>query len=329
MMFLTLVLTVFTVMTWLPALVHAQERFTLRTLSGWPRTAFETQNFLAFVETLQKDADQRFPGQLRIDFRGGPEVIPHLRQVEAIRGGLVDLLLTAGSYYTSVMPEIDVLSLTTYTPWEEREVGVNDYLQKIHQQKAGAHYLGRLGTGALFHFFLSRPIQRLDDFKGLRLRGSPTHVPFIRALGAEPVVTAPTEIYTAMERGMVAGYVQPVAPVRDLGLIPVTKFMLQPGFYQPTNPVLVNSAVWNRLPRHLQDLLTEHVKRAEREAIENTRRRVAAEIEGFRKAGITVIELPPADASRFSQIAADAMMEAVLKRSPVEGAALRDMVIKK
>lgn len=302
---------------------------TLRALSGWPRTAFESQQFIILVDMIQKEADAKYPGQLKIDYKGGSEVVPHLQQVEAVRGGMIDLVLTAGSYYTSIMPEIDVLSLTTLTPWEERAAGVNDFLQKLHNTKAKAHYLGRLGTGALFYIFATRPITKVEDFKGLKIRGSPTHVPFIRALGADPVVTAPTEIYTAIERGMVVGYVQPVAPIRDLGLLPLTKFMLLPGFYQPTNPVLVNLDVWNRMPKHLQELITENVKKAERLAIENTRARVASEMEAFRKGGMTIFEMPPAEAARFSQLAADALMDVVVKRAPVDAPALRDLVIKK
>ncbi len=329
MIILSVLFAVLTLMPGLSTITHAQEKFTLRALSGWPRTAFESQQFLIFVDMLQKEADQRYPGQLRIDYKGGSEVVPHLQQVEAIRGGLIDLVLTAGSYYTSIMPEIDVLSLTTMTPWEERATGVNDFLQKLHNTKAKAHYLGRLGTGALFYIFATRPIQKIEEFKGLKIRVSPTHIPFIRSLGAEPVVTAPTEIYTAIERGMVVGYVQPVSPIRDLGLVPLTKFMLLPGFYQPTNPVLINLDVWNKLPRHLQELLTDNIRKAERTAIENTRNRVTSEMESFRKGGMTIFELPPAEAARFSQMAADALMEVVIKRSPTDAPALRDLVIKK
>lgn len=329
MVFFSVIFAVLTLMTGLSTIAYAQEKFTLRALSGWSRTQFESQQFLIFLDMLQKEADQKYPGQLKIDYKGGSEVVPHLQQVEAIRGGLIDLVLTAGSYYTSIMPEIDVLSLTTLTPWEERTAGVNDFLQKLHNTKAKAHYLGRLGTGALFYIFSTRPIQKIEEFKGLKIRVSPTHIPFIRSLGAEPVVTAPTEIYTAIERGMVVGYVQPVSPIRDLGLVPLTKFMLLPGFYQPTNPVLVNLDVWNKLPRHLQDLLTENVRKAERTAIDNTRSRVASEMEAFKKGGMTIFEMPPAEAARFSQLAADAMMEAVVKRAPVDAPALRDLVIKK
>ena len=95
---------------------------TIRTVSAWSQAAqFETQQFLTFVEMIQKEANQKYPGQLVIDYKGAGEVIPTQQQVEALRSGLVDMILTAASYYTSIMPEMDVMSLTTMTPSEERK----------------------------------------------------------------------------------------------------------------------------------------------------------------------------------------------------------------
>lgn len=303
---------------------------TIRTVSAWSRAAqFETQQFLTFIEMIQKEANQKYPGQLVIDYKGAGEVIPPLQQVEALRSGMVDMILTAASYYTSIMPEMDIMSLTQLKPWEERKAGVNDYLEKLHNKQANAHYLARLGTGDLFHIFLSKPIQKIDDFKGLKIRVSPTHIPFLKSLGAEPVVTPPAEIYTAMERSVVVGYVQPLASIRTMGLVPVTKYLLKPGFYQPIVLVLVNLDFWKKMPDNLKTLLTENLKKAEYMAMENIEKKIKVEMEEFAKAGINIIQLPPADAARFSKLADDTLMEVVLKKSPEEGKRLKELITKK
>ncbi len=302
----------------------------IRTVSAWSRAAqFETQQFLTFIEMIQKEANQKYPGQLVIDYKGAGEVIPPLQQVEALRSGMVDMILTAASYYTSIMPEMDIMSLTQLKPWEERAAGVNDYLEKLHNAKANAHYLARLGTGDLFHIFLSKPIQKIDDFKGLKIRVSPTHIPFLKSLGAEPVVTPPAEIYTAMERAVVVGYVQPLASIRTMGLVPVTKYLLKPGFYQPIVLVLVNLDFWKKMPDNLKTLLTENMKKAEYMAMENIEKKIKVELDEFKKAGITTIQLPPSDAKKFSKMADDALMEVVLKKSPEEGKRLKELITKK
>src|SRR4030042_2346552 len=56
--------------------VHAAP-ITVRTVSAWSRAAqFETQQFLTFIDMIQKEADQEYPGQLVIDYKGAGEVIP-------------------------------------------------------------------------------------------------------------------------------------------------------------------------------------------------------------------------------------------------------------
>lgn len=309
---------------------YGADKITVRMVAAWAKAAqFETQQFLSFIEMIQKEADQKYPGQLVFEYKGASEVIPTQQQLEALRSGLVDMIMTAASYCTAVMPELDVMSLTNMTPTEERKAGVNDYLNKLFSAKANAYFVARLGSGELFRLFMAKPVQKVEDFKGLKIRGSPTHIPFIKALGAEPVVTPPSEIYTAMERAIVAGYVQPAASIRTMGLLPVTKYMVIPGFYQPVTFVLVNLDFWKKMPEHLKTLITENMKKAEIMAMDNIKVRLDTEFAEFQKAGVKFIQLPPDDAAKFSKMAEDAMMEVVLKKSPEEGKKLKELVTKK
>jgi TRAP-type transport system periplasmic protein len=309
---------------------YAAEKFTVRTVAAWSQAAqYETQQFLLVVDAIQKAANQKFPGQLVIDYKGASEVIPTQQQVEALRSGMVDMILTAASYYTSIMPEMDIMSLTTMKPWEERQAGVYDYLEKLHNTKANAHYMSRLGTGDLFYIYLAKPVQKIEEFKGMKIRVSPTHIQFMKNLGAEPVVTPPAEIYTAMERSVVAGYIQPVASIRTMGLLPVTKYMFRPGFYQPTLLVLMNLDFWKKLPAPMKDFLTEEFAKGERVVMGNYEKRLQSEVEEFKKAGVQIIQLPPPEAAKFSKMADDAMMEIVLKKVPEEGKKLKELVSKK
>jgi TRAP-type C4-dicarboxylate transport system substrate-binding protein len=302
---------------------------TIRTVGAWPPTTFEAKQFTIFMDMAQKEADQKYPGQMKIDYKGAGEVIQPTQQVEALRSGMVDMILSAASYYVSIMPEMDTMSLTQLYPWEERKSGATDYLDRIHNTKAKVHYLGRLGSGSLFHLFMTKPVQKVDDFKGMKIRVSPTHIPFMKALGAEPVVTAPAEIYTAIERGLVVGYIQPPVVIRDLGLVPVTKYMVYPGFYQPIIVVLVNLDFWNKLPNNLKTLLTQNIEKAEHIAIENIQNRVKSELDAFKKDGIGFIEFPPAEAARFSKMADDALMDVVTKKSPEEAKKIKELTTKK
>jgi TRAP-type mannitol/chloroaromatic compound transport system substrate-binding protein len=78
---------------------YAAEKITVRIVAAWPKAAqFETQH-LWMSSRLSRRKRTKYPGQLLLDYKGAGEVIPTQQQVEALRSGIVDMILTA-SYYT-------------------------------------------------------------------------------------------------------------------------------------------------------------------------------------------------------------------------------------
>ncbi|PKN66911.1 MAG: hypothetical protein CVU57_04940 [Deltaproteobacteria bacterium HGW-Deltaproteobacteria-15] len=302
---------------------------TINCISAWPKTAFETSNLLLFIEKVQKEADQKYPGELKIVFKGGPDVIHTNEQVEALRTGLVDLVLSAPSYYVSIMPEGDLMSLTEMKPWEEKAAGVFDYLNELHNKKVNAHYLGRPGTGVIFQLFLNKPIKTVADLNGMKIRVSPTNVPFMKAVGASPVQMPPSDVYTAMERGVVDGYILPAHTIRDFGLVKPSKYLVFPGAYQPCHSLLVNQDAWKKLPKHLQELLARQADDMTRVAFDNIEKKISEEYASFKKEGMTFIELPAAEAEKYKKIARDAMYDVVSKKAPAESEKILKLITKK
>ena len=305
------------------------ETHTLNMLSAWPKSAFEVQLFLKFVDNVQKEADQKYPGELKLVYKGAGEVIRNREQAEACRSGLIDMIFTAGSYYTSILPEIDTMSLTSMRPWEEREAGVYDYLEKLHREKANVHMLGRVGTGSFFHLFLAKSVKTIADLKGRKIRCSPTNIPFMKSVGAIPVGMPPPDVYTAMERGVVDGFILPPATIRDFGLIKPSKYMVFPGFYEPCQFILINLDAWKKLPMHLQTLLTQHAEKMAHFNIKEIAAHLKKELDDFKKQGMTFVEFSPAETAKFKKMAEDALFGVVKKKAPEEATKIMSMISKK
>ena len=105
--------------------------------------------------------------------------------------------------------------------------------------------------------------------------------------------------------------------------------MVRPGFYIPTVLVLVNLDFWKKLPPNLQNLLTEGMKKGERTVMAAYEKKMQTELDAFKKAGVTFIQLSPADAAKFSKMADDGMMDTVMKKSPEEAKKLKELITKK
>jgi TRAP-type C4-dicarboxylate transport system substrate-binding protein len=308
----------------------AAEQFTINCIAGFARSTQVTTFFINdFINSVQKAADEKYPGQLKIMFKGGPELVPINEQIVAIEKGMVDLMYTSPGFYASKMPELDLMNITPMKPWEEKAVGMNEYLDKLHNEKVNAHYLVRNGIGRGHQFGLIKPISKLDDFKGMGVRGNPTTVQIIKALGANPVQIAPGDVYTALERGVVQAHITPPIMLRTLGLVKVTKYLLFPQFFDSPNVLVVNLNTWKKLPKHLQDLMTEEADKHSRRMVAFNEDLEKNELEFFKSQGMQFIDLPKEEADRFMKIANDAIIQVVMEKTPKEGKKILEYLQKK
>lgn len=303
----------------------ASKPIKLRAVSAWPKTVFEVQNFMKFLDLVKKNVARQYPGELKINYTGGPEVVPNREQVEALRNGIVDMVFTTDGYYTSALPEVNALSLTKIKPWEERARGVNSFLNKGHETKLNTFYLGRMGSGIPFALHLNKPITKAD-LSGLKIRCSPTHINFLKKLGAHPLVIPPPDVYTALERGLADGFIWPAGLIRDWGWHEVTQYIVTTNFYMAVNVVLVNKNKWQKLPAHLQTLLIKTQEQAEHYAVERGQAHVEKEFAAFKQQGIQFIDLPADDAKKFEQTAYTELWNIVIKKAPENGPRLKEMV---
>ncbi len=160
----------------------------------------------------------------------------------------------------------------------------------IYAQKMNAIFLARLVDNNPFHLYLNKPIST-PDLTGLKLRITPVYRDFFQALGATVVQTAPGEVYTALERGVVDGYGWPITGVFDLGWNEKTKYRVDPGFYTAEVSVLVNKASWDKLTDAQKNVLRKAADAGEAEAVAEFAAENAKETKRQADGGIQTITL--------------------------------------
>ena len=277
---------------------------------------------------LQKKVKERSNGDLEITWGGGPEAIPAFQLVEALRNGVVDLAWTAHTYNVAQLPVVEGAKLSKLTPEQERQKGVFAFYQDVYQKKLNAHYLGRGTPGLTYNLYTTVPVKSLDDFKGLTVRVTPAYKAFVEAMGAAPVATDPGEVFTALERNMVKGYGWPSLGISDFGWDAVTKFIIEPAFYQVDVMVIANINAWNKLPKNLQNVLTASMQEVEKEAYHHFGKLIKEDRENLKKKGLQELTLSAAESEKYLQTAYEASWKEVLKKDPQMGPQLRDLLSK-
>jgi TRAP-type C4-dicarboxylate transport system substrate-binding protein len=304
-----------------PTFAGAQET-TLRAVTAFAEKTTYSRGFERFIERVNEAGK----GVLHINYIGGPKAMPPFEVGNALKGGVIDLANATGAFYTNVMPEADAWKLTQRPMAELRRNGGFDYMARLYAEKMNAIFLARVVDNNPFHLYLNKPISGAD-LTGLKLRITPVYRDFFQALGATVVQTAPGEVYTALERGVVDGYGWPITGIFDLGWNEKTKYRVDPGFYTAEVSILVNKAVWDKLTAQQKDILSAAAARGESEVSEFTEEN-AKDTKRQADAGIQTIKLDGAAAATYYSKAYEAGWAGVIRQSPEHGPKLREFFSK-
>lgn len=248
--------------------------------------------------------DQATQGTVKINWKGGPEVIPAMDQIEAVRNGVVDINFNVTAYYENLNPALRASSLSPFEPWEERANGVFDFLKREHE-KVGVVYVGRWMGDLPFYVFINKPITSPDELKGMSLRTRAQYDRFFKALGASAVSIDQGEVYTALERGIIQGFGWPMLGVKDAGWDTKVKYVIDHGFYKANNAVILfNPKSWEKLSQSQRDAISQATADYEKnlmvpydqKAQEEERQKLAQD-------GVTFIKFSQADADRYVNLA--------------------------
>ncbi|MCF3593350.1 TRAP transporter substrate-binding protein DctP [Rhodobacteraceae bacterium LMO-12] len=313
----------FATFTGIGAQVTSAQEAQLQAASCFPQGSFFSKRF----ESLVEEVNERGAGIVHINYVGGaPAIGSQLTVVQKVAQGVYDLNSCTGSYYQNTLPEADAWKLLENTPTEIRENGGWDYMNKLHNAK-NLEVLSRHHFGTNFYLFLA-PGHAIDkpDLSGLHLRTAPTYTNFFKSLGATTQDTSITDIFTLMENGTVKGYGWPVLGHQP-GWESVTKYRVEPGFYDVDLVIMSNKRAWDGLSDEARALISEVALNLELDAIANDpalNKKVAAkQVED----GFEVIEFTGAERDAWLSAAREAGWAGVNAVSPEHGPKLREYFV--
>ena len=266
-----------------------------------------------FVDVVNEQAK----GELFINVRGGPEVIAGYDLGVAVQKGTIDIATMPTAFFESLVPGCNETCLSDYTAWEEREVGIYEYIVEMYE-KAGLYYLGRPEASKphYFHLYVNKRIEKPEDFAGLKFGGSTAFHGHYKRLGAKVTTLAIPEYHSAMERGVVDGVDTSIFMGMTIGLQEVSKYLIGHGFFRCTVALPVNLDTWNQIPKHLQELMIETMAEFEKKyhAFEDEQHTVF--LKKHEEAGVELLYFPPDMEEWFIECAVEGLWEYSVERFP-------------
>lgn len=289
----------------------ASKKVELKLWSGWPDMMDPSKPGLQLLQDLINEKGKA--ANISIKYVGGPEIFGPFQGCESVKAGTVDIAYTAAAYNTGVIPEVDAMKLITTKPWEDRENGIHDLMNKWHNEK-GLVFLARAATGQQFQGYLNKEVTK-PDLTGLTMRVVPIYIPLVKALHAKGVNTAGGEVYTALERGLVDGFWWGGREIRPWGWNEVTKYIWGPPFWILDVYVFMNKAKWDSLDSAQQSLMTDIMKEYEKKAHDEQLKLEAEITKSLLDSGMKEIKFSDADQKWFLNMATTEGWKAAIQKS--------------
>ena len=214
---------------------------------------------LKFAELVE----QKTNGRIKVEVGGNAQYGDDVESLTNMRLGSLAFSANSQGTTSGVVPQFNVLGL----PFLFRDLQhaykvvdgpVGQRLNELAQQK-GLVLLALWDNGIRHTSNNKRAVTKPDDLAGLKLRTPPDSmtIDIFTALGANPTPLAFSELYIALQQGVVDGQENPLMNIYSSKLHEVQKYISLTGHKYETTPLLASKKIWDRLSKDDQAAIVE------------------------------------------------------------------------
>ncbi|MDO8207145.1 MAG: TRAP transporter substrate-binding protein [Gallionella sp.] len=220
------------------------------------------------AERFKQVAEKLTKGKVRVEIYPNSQLYKDREEIEALQSGAVQMLAPSLSKFGPMgVPEFQLFDLPFLFPNQE-------VLHRVMDGEVGKKLFAKLDskgvTGLAFwdngfkQMSSNKPMHSVSDLNGLKMRIQSSKVlsAQMKALGANPQVMAFSEVYTALQQGVVDGTENPVSNFYTQKMHEVQKHMTISNHGYLGYAVIVNKAFWDGLPADVRTALNQAMKEA-------------------------------------------------------------------
>lgn len=244
-------------------------------------------------------------GQMKIEVFPDGQLGGERDLAEGTRLGTVDMAVAAaGSVLPLWVPEFQIVEMPflfrdrahAYTTLDG---GLGDDLKALAEKK-GLKVLGFWEVGFRNMTNNRKAVVEPKDMQGLKIRvqQSKVYVEMMKSMGAIGTPIAFTELYSALQQGVVDGQENPIATIRSMNYFEVQKHLSLTFHTYTPGAVMISPKRWNSLSAEEKDVLQRSVKEAaqlQRKAVAD---KEAEDLAFLKSKGMVVVEKPDVEAFR-------------------------------
>src|SRR5260370_14621661 len=246
-------------LAWLPA--QAQElKFARQNPKGHP--------VVTGMERFAEIVTARSGGKIKINLFPGGVLGGDQANVSALQGGTLDMVVLNSGILASQVKEFGIYDFPfMFANSKEADAVVDGPFGKMLHEKLEAKGIVGLAYWELGFRNITnsrRPINKVDDIAGLKLRVIPNaiNVDWVKALGANPTPLPFPEVYAALDQKAIDGQENPPTVISANKLYEVQKHIVLSHHQYNPQSLIFSKKIWDTLDSVQKKILTEPAVKA-------------------------------------------------------------------
>lgn len=244
-------------------------------------------------------------GKIKVNLFPGGSLGSDQANISAIQGGTLEMASMNSGIFASQVKEFALYDFPfLFGSTKEADAVVDGAIGKgLHTKLADKGLIGLAYYELGFRNITNgkRPITKLEDLEGLKLRviPNPINVDWVKALGANPTPLPWPEVYGALEQKAVDGQENPVATINSAKLYEVQKHLVLTNHQYNPQSVIISKKFWDKLGAKEQKILQEAATESAKYQREQSRSQAASILDNLKKNGMQVTELSAAELDKL------------------------------
>jgi TRAP-type C4-dicarboxylate transport system substrate-binding protein len=283
----------------LPAEKPIELRYTTTVTSIHP-------NFKAAQE-FAEEVNKRTGGKVHITVFPSGTLNPPFETFNAIKTGIAQIGAAAVGYSAQIMPLNKLFGDALMgVPTAKEASGLWTMalknLPELKNEFEGLHLLWVNSTLPLSIGTTRKPINRLEDFKGLVMRFPPGLEPLAKTWGVSPISVAPGDLYVALQKGTVEGFMGGSEMLKAMRLAEYIKYITSVSMAFGISYTAMNMKTWESLPPDVQKVFNDLTEWAQALQLKYTEASEKESLDFAFSQGCKPIKIDQAEIDRIHQI---------------------------
>jgi tripartite ATP-independent transporter DctP family solute receptor len=280
--------------------VHAQDK-TIKFATQNPKGHPIVMGMEKFAELVAAKSG----GKMKVNLFPGGTLGSDQANVSAIQGGTLEMASMNSGIFASQVKEFAIYDFPfMFANSKEADAVVDGpFGKKLHDklQEKGLIGLAYYELGFRNITNSKRPITKLEDLEGLKLRviPNPINVDWVKALGANPTPLPFPEVYAALEQKAIDGQENPLTVINANKFYEVQKHVVLSNHQYNPQSVIISKKFWDNLDAAQKKIVADAAQESAKYQREQARGQVAVALDNMKKAGMQVTELSAAETDKL------------------------------